>query len=180
MSAKLMSRDAGNKNMEGLPSSATQQQQQKSVNASVNNWLMNQQIPAHLARTFKADESESPPFPVYRLSNGEYDNIQNNNIAQSSFSNQSMKMFNNGSPLIKPSGVAKVVRSLPNDAAATGVNNKIRPDMAHNNHNQINNTTGVGGASNKVKRMAPPPPPHPLSKRSNESEKTTYSNWKRS
>jgi hypothetical protein len=146
MSAKLASQDA-----KGLPSvGENHNNHQKIVNASVNNWLMNQTSLNNATRpSNNTMECESPPFPVNRFSNGEYDNIQPNH-------------------LIKPSGVAKAVKILP----------KLSTNKHDNSGIQVGTSRPpVVNSNQRVKKMAPPPPP--LSKRTKDNE-TSYSNWKRS
>ena len=163
MSAKLASHDA-----KGLPSvGENHNNHQKIVNASVNNWLMNQTSLNNATRpSNNTIECESPPFPVNRFSNGEYDNIQNT----TSLSSTPTAMGQNLKPnhLIKPSGVAKAVKNLPkfstNKHDSSGIQvGTSRPPLVSSNQ--------------RVKKMAPPPPP--LSKRTKDNE-ASYSNWKRS
>ena len=100
MSAKLASQDA-----KGLPSvGENHNNHQKIVNASVNNWLMNQTSLNNTTRpSNNTIECESPPFPVNRFSNGEYDNIQHTTTLTSipTSIGQSLKP----NQLIKPSGL---------------------------------------------------------------------------
>merc|ERR1712186_84951 len=129
-------------------------------NASVNNWLMNQTSLNNARLQPNTIECESPPFPVNRFSNGEYDNLQNTDSVPS----KSVGIKSNN--LIKPSGVAKAVKSLPNSnkTDVSGVQvGSARPPIVSSNQ--------------RVKKMAPPPPP--LAKRTKENE-ASYSNWKRS
>ena len=162
MSAKLASQDAQKiVGEEGLSLSVgNQHNHQKIVNASVNNWLMNQ-TSLNNGRPINTTECESPPFPVNRFSNGEYDNIQNTN-------NLSMGQNMKPNHLIKPSGVAKVVKSLPNS-------NTSKPDLVGI---QVGSSRPpLVNSHQRVKKMAPPPPP--LAKRTKENE-ASHSNWKRS
>ena len=164
MSAKLVSQDTP-KNVlgDGLqPSIENRHNHQKTVNASVNNWLMNQTSLNNARLQENTMECESPPFPVNRFSNGEYDNIQNNDSVSLKPVGQNSKP----NLLIKPSGVAKAVKSLPNSSKTDVNSGQIasgRPPIVSGNQ--------------RVKKMAPPPPP--LAKRTKENE-TSYSNWKRS
>ena len=165
MSAKLAASQDSKKNVvenAALSSIGSHHHQQKTVNASVNNWLMNQTS----MNNPTGIEYESPPFPVNRFSNGEYDNIQNNN----SISNTSSAMNQNikTNRLIKPSGVAKAVKLLPGTNA--NKSDISGPELSSRRPPNASSTQ-------RVKKMAPPPPP--LAKRTKENEKV-YSNWKRS
>ena len=167
MSAKLASQDSKKNVVEELLSSVgNHHHQQKIVNASVNNWLMNQ-TSMNNGRPPNTMECESPPFPVNRFSNGEYDNIQNNNSV-STKSPSAMSQNIKPNHLIKPSGVARVVKSQP----STNIKNSdsIGQEVGSSRPPIVSNTQ-------RVKKMAPPPPP--LAKRTKENEKS-YSNWKRS
>lgn len=156
MSAKLVSQDTSKSVLgDGLqPSIENRHNHQNTVNASVNNWLMNQTSLNNARLQPNTMDCESPPFPVNRFSNGEYDNIQNTD---------SVPLKTIG---IKPSGVAKAVKSMPsaNSTNTSGVQvGSARPPIVSSNQ--------------RVKKMAPPPPP--LAKRTKENE-ASYSNWKRS
>ena len=162
MSAKLVSQDTP-KNVVGdglQPSIENRHNHQKTVNASVNNWLMNQTSLNNARIQPNTIECESPPFPVNRYSNGEYDNLQTADSVPSKSVGEAIK----SNQLIRPSGVAKAVKSMPNKTNGNVVQVASgRPPIVSNNQ--------------RVKKMAPPPPP--LAKRTKENE-ASYSNWKRS
>ena len=172
MSAKLASQDAASPKSvveKGLSSVQNPHHHQKIVNASVNNWLMNQTSFNNGRPPNIPLEGESPPFPVNRFSNGEYDNIQTTNVNSSMAPQLSMNPSVNPNHLIKPSGVAKAVKILPSAHSMKSNENTA-------NRSGGNRPPTVSG-NQRIKKMAPPPPT--LTKRTKEND-ACYSNWNRS